>query len=606
MSVVLGLNPGFGGFNYHDPSACLVIDGRVVSAVEEERLNRQKGAPGVFPALAVKACLDAAGLTLTDLDAVAIGYSSKAWLERLPLETDRLRDAAGLRELAAMPARAVRPDRARELLADSVRGFTDLLHRSSLFGTEERAAERIAEYLPGLTAPIRFVQHHKAHAASAVYPSGFRDPVALVHDGLGELECGSAWAAGPGARLARLAQTDLPNSLGYFYAAVTEFLGFKGWEGEGKTMALAPYGRPDPAAGGALEALLTADDDGYDVTPLVLPNLGAQLSLDTKRAVAHLAELFKTPPRGADDEITQHHKNIAWAAQNFLERAVTGHVRRLARSHGAPLDLCFAGGVALNCKLNMALREMPEVRRLYVPGPGSDTGLALGAALQVAAETGDDVRRPLPHLALGPAADVPPDTYLTQLKIPFERPADVATAVAGHIADGKVVMWYQGRSEFGPRALGSRSILADPRREDMRVLVNEVVKHRELWRPFGPSVLAEHAHEVLQDVRDGDPAPYMIVAYRVREEWAARIPAVVHSADGTTRPQFVEADARPEYHAVISAFHRLTGVPLVLNTSFNDKGEPLVQTVRDAVRHFYSSAADVLVLDGCVVTKGAP
>ncbi|MFH8983723.1 carbamoyltransferase family protein [Streptomyces varsoviensis] len=602
MSAVLGINPGFGGFNYHDPSACLVVDGRPVAAVEEERFTRVKSAPGVFPARSVAYCLEAAGMTLADLDAVAVGYSSDAWLERLPLETRRLISHPELTTLADTDPEHVDVPHAREALAAATRRFGDLMHRTSLFETEQRAARRIAEHLPGLRAEIRFVRHHRAHAASAVHPSGFRNPTAVVLDGLGELECGSAWAAGPGGALDRFDRTDLPNSLGYFYAAVTEYLGFRGWEGEGKTMALAPYGRPDPAASGALDTLVHLDEKGYDVSALVLPCLTDQLSLDTGLAVRTLSEVFQAPPRRAGDDITPHHENIAWAAQHFLEEAVTGYVRRLARERG-PLELCFAGGVALNCKLNLVLRTLPEVERLYVTGACADTGLALGAALDVAARLGDSPAHPLPHLALGPAADTDPGAYLTTMKIPYERPADVAREVAQHLADGRVVMWYQGRAEFGPRALGSRSILADPRREDMRVLVNDVVKHRELWRPFGPSVLAEEAPAVLEDVEEDTEAPYMVVAYRVREEWAARIPAVVHTADNTTRPQLVRRAALPEYHAVISAFHRLTGVPLVLNTSFNDKNEPLVRTVAEAVRHFFSSAADVLVLDGTVVRK---
>ncbi|WP_133917957.1 carbamoyltransferase family protein [Streptomyces sp. NBC_00582] len=612
MSAVLGINPGFGGFNYHDPSACLVIDGKPVAAVEEERFTRVKSAPGVFPTQAVEYVLSAGGLTVADLDAVAVGYSSDAWLERLPLETRALLAHPGLAALAATDPDGLDVARARETLAAASRRFGDLLHRTALFETEERATERIAEYLPGLSAPVRFVRHHRAHAASAMYPAGFADPVALVLDGLGEIECGSLWDTAPDGSPRQLRRTDLPNSLGYFYAAITEYLGFKGWEGEGKTMALAPYGHADAAASGALAHLVHVHPDGdgpggdpYDVAGLVFPCLGEQLSLDTRRAVAMLTDLFQAPPRLSGEALTEHHRNIAWAAQDFLERAVIAAVRSAAAERG-PLELTFAGGVALNCKLNMVLKALPEVRRLYVPGPCSDTGLSLGAALEVAAGHGDDPRHPLPHLALGPSADTDPEKYLTTMMIPHHRPADVAAEVAQHLVDGHVVMWYQGRSEFGPRALGGRSILADPRREDMVAKVNEVVKHRALWRPFGPSLLAEHAHTVLEDAGPGEAAPYMVVAYKVRDEWADRIPAVVHTADATTRPQFVTAEALPDYHAVISAFHRLTGVPLVLNTSFNDKDEPLVRTVAQAVRHFYSSAADVLVLDGTVVLKEAP
>jgi carbamoyltransferase len=591
---ILGLNPGFGGFNYHDPAACLVSDGWLVAAAEEERFVRKKGAAGTFPDNAITACLATAGVCLDDIDCVAVGYSPEAWQQRLSLEAMRVGSA--VQSLAYDADRRTinrNIGEVRNALIDLSIGFMDILRRSFSFQDNQQAAQRIQAHLGEKDIPIRFVEHHLAHAASAFYPSGFQEAAVIVADGVGEIETVSIWA-GTEKGLHRIASDILPNSLGYFYAAITEFLGFRGFEGEGKTMALASYGTGNS---GVLETLLryvTIEGTSFDASPFVMNILDKGLLLDLSGAVARLQEILKVPPRRAYDPIDTIYVEIAWAAQTVLERAISGLAQRAVSAVGVS-KLCFAGGIALNCKLNLLLRELRFVEHLFVQPVASDAGVGFGAAIQVARDLGDEVAHKMPNLCLGPKIVEDPLDDLHKWGIAYNMPADLPEKTACAIDEGRIVMWYQDRSEFGPRALGARSILADPRCLDVRDRLNIVVKRREPWRPFGPAILEAFAQEVLEDFNPTDRAPFMIQAYRVKIFWRARVPGVVH-IDGTTRPQTVSTTEQPLYAAVIDAFFRRTGVPMVINTSFNDRGEPIVQTIREAIRAFYSSAADILVL----------
>jgi carbamoyltransferase len=602
---ILGLNPGFGGFNYHDPSAVLVHRGRIVAAAEEERFTRRKGAAGIFPAQAVRSCLAFAGITLADLDEIAVGYSPTRWRERIALETSRaeeeLKRLAG-RGRQGMP---VPHDHALATIAEVTSALSEVSLRARAWQSDEVAAARLLNELgfPERPVPVQFVEHHLAHVASAYYPSDFEEATALVFDGVGEVSCSSVWHARNGV-IRRVRETLLPNSLGYFYAAVTQFLGFQAWEGEGKLMALAAYGGHDETVARVLGRLAPSNGDTPDPTEFVVGSLGHGLSLSLGRAAAALEGAFRIPPRSPEAPLTDQHRAIAWGVQDLLERTVTKVARQAVSATGAPL-VCAAGGVFLNCKLNMVLRETPGVEALYVQPVAGDAGVAIGSALYRSMERGGAERAPLSTLALGP--ETPSTACVAELlrgwRISFEISPNPAAEAAEAIARGDVVFWYSGRAELGPRALGRRSILADPRDPAMRDRVNLTVKSREVWRPFSPSILEENAHEILEGFPQGHRVPYMIQAYRVRPEWRARIPAVVHPADHTARPQTVGRETDGEYHALIQRFAEITGVPVVLNTSLNDRGEPVANSPRDAVRFFFSSGADLLVLGGCVVRK---
>lgn len=602
---VLGINPGFGGFNYHDPSACLVRNGHIIFATEEERFTRIKSAPGVPPNNSIRACFKTVPITHNDIAAVAVGYSPEQWQQRLAMETKRVvRTLSPLLENADKRSGldGLEENYARHLLANSIYNFSDVLYRSALFLDESVAAQRIREKcdFPD-NLPIRFIEHHYSHAISAFFPSLFDKSTIIVLDGLGEIETVSAWV-GEGKSVKRVYTDHLPNSLGYFYGSVTEFLGFKGWEGEGKTMALAAYGNFNEIYVKPLSRLIDISEEGFDVSKFVEYALGPKLSLDLELAVSSLERLFQVKRRYPSEEITQIHKDIAWAAQNFLERSATALARKAVRLTGCN-NLCFAGGVALNCKLNMVLREMTEIDKLYVQPVASDAGVAIGASLAVAKEFDNFTKSKIPHLSLGSKRRDDLDELLSSWKIPYKRYTDVALRTAQAIADKKIVMWFYGRSEVGPRALGARSILGDPRSIEIKIKLNEKVKEREVWRPFGPSILEEYATEVLEDFPQNQTAPYMIQAYKIKENWRKKIPAVIHEADNTTRPHTVSQDHQPLYYEVIKNFYLITGIPLIINTSFNGKGEPLVETPAQAIRHFMSSSADILVVDEVWIEK---
>src|SRR5437016_6435457 len=338
LSLILGLNPGNAGFNYHDPAACLLRDGKLVAAVEEERLVRIKSAPGRFPAAAIKACLQAIGATVDEVDPIAVGYDPSLVRGRLELE---LEVAARTLTRRARRSSYGRDHVWREDVRGTIATLEKLLARTEMFASEELAADFIRERVGSTEAAVRFYAHHEAHAATAAFAAGPARSVVFVIDGMGEAECASAWKV-DGLTLERLDRIDIPNSLGYFFAAITEFLGFKGWLGEGQTMALAAYGAYHPDITRRLSAVVEVSDTGFDVSRLVEPCLGEGLSLDVSAANSCLTDLFATEPRRAVEPITDQHRNIAWAAQDVLERAVIAFMSRHAGVHGGRIG--FAGG----------------------------------------------------------------------------------------------------------------------------------------------------------------------------------------------------------------------------------------------------------------------
>ena len=607
---ILGINPGFGGFNYHDPAAAIVCDGRVVNAAEEERFRRVKGAPGEFPSHAIAWCLQDAKIKISDVEEVAVGYSPLRWTERLPIESARALHRSGMWALIERVASGKSAGRSQAVqsITQTIAELSEILVRASAWESEQTAARRIQGMFLESKAvvPVGFVEHHLAHAASAFYPSGLSAATVIVVDGVGEVTSASSWLMTVDeAKLVE--EVKVPNSLGYFYAAITDFLGFRAWEDEGKVMAMAPYGRSDPHVARGLSRVAGKGPAGFDVTGLVMPNMGMGLSLDLQRTRAALSAAFECAPRKPDQPVLPSHHNIAWAAQDFLEGAVSTFVQRAVGLTGVP-DVCAAGGVFLNCKLNCFLRNHAGVKQFYVQPVAKDSGLALGAAWMRAVlgygAAPEEIR--LNSLALGPwVTDAEIEEVLLESGLRYTRPEGLTDVVAEALTRGKIVLWYAGRAEFGPRALGHRSILADPRDARMAQRVNEIIKHREPWRPFAPSVLEEWAPKIFEDYDASQPARFMIEAYRVRQEWVAKIPAVVHAADHTARPQTVNRRYEPIFYELVENFWKQTGVPVVLNTSLNDKGDPIAHQPRDALRLFYASGADLLVLESYVISKDA-
>jgi carbamoyltransferase len=539
---VLGINAVF-----HDPAAALVVDGVTVAAAEEERFSRRKhGKPPVafstweLPEQAMTWCLAEAGIAPADLDAVAYSYD---------------------------PDLAFQPN--GDITAAEWEGLRTLYAR--------RAPLFLRTALPGLDPGcVRWVPHHVAHAASATFASGYDPCSVLVLDGRGERVSHLA-ARSVGGELEPLAAQALPHSLGLLYEELTAHLGFRRSSDEYKVMAMASYGEPEFLD--AFRQLVRADGRG-----------GFTVGAVDLAAFA--------PPLAKDAEFTPRHAALAATVQRRLEEVLLELAGWLHERTG-DRDLVLAGGVALNCVANSRLWREGPFERIWVQPAAGDSGTALGAAMHVAHQLGDRVA-PMATAALGRGwDDAALAAQLRTAEVAFEQPADVADAVAEALADDQVVAWFQGRSEFGPRALGHRSLLADPRRQGNLEKLNDI-KGREQFRPVAPMVLAERAPEIF----DGGPipSPYMLFTHRVRDGWAERIPAVVH-VDGTARIQTVDRAQEPLMARCLERFEARTGVPVVVNTSLNTAGRPMVDDPRDALECFGSSPVDILAIGPYVVRR---
>jgi carbamoyltransferase len=542
---VLGINAVF-----HDPSAALVVDGRTAAAAEEERFSRRKHGkrPVPFsawelPEQSARWALRQSGLRPEDLDAVAYSYDPAMCLPAADLDLDD-------------PWDWLRADYAR------------------------RAPDFLAAALPGLdAAKVRFVPHHVAHAASAGLAAPSRDSACLVLDGRGERASHLAGHYRNG-RLTTLYTQLLPHSLGLLYEELTAHLGFLRSSDEYKVMALASYGTPRHAA--ALEPFVHATGDGGF----------ASRAPDWTRFA---------PQRRPGDEMTQAHADLAASVQKRLEDVVVELAAWLREQTGERV-LTMAGGTALNCVVNAALLRRTDFEDVWVQPAAGDAGTSLGAALHVAAGAGDgpgSLPEPMTTAALGRSwTDDELAGVLRTARLPFTTPADLAGEVAQALADDGIVAWFAGRSEFGPRALGHRSLLAHPGRHRNLERLNDV-KGREQFRPVAPLVLLERAKEIFTGQL---PSPYMLFVHDVAPAWRDRIPAVVH-VDGTARIQTVDRAEEPGVAALLEAFEARTGLPVLVNTSLNTAGRPMVDSPRDALEVFGSAPVDVLVLGPHVVRR---
>jgi len=576
------------------PSACLLQAGKVVAFAEEERFIRVKQAPGYFPSHALRFCLDQGGIGLDEIDTIAYGWDAERYRWRVPLFLARSFLTQRLTPRSTPPS-APTPGRPRlgSAVASGLRSLLSFqprtLRENIVLGL------RSAGFVDGRVPPMVFVRHHLAHAASAFYCSGFEDAAILVFDGHGEENTTSIFR-GEGRDIELMEHIDIPHSLGWFYSAFTEFLGWNPNEGETKLMGLAPFGKPNRDVEELVDRVLELTEDGYRVNADYLffgPRSYGKFFSDA--LVARLG-----PPRGPDDPLTDLHRDIAWAVQNRLERAGIHLARRALRLAGSN-NLCLAGGVALNCKMNGEINVAGVAAALFVQPLSHDGGVSLGAAQVLAMQEGDDCRFHMDHVYWGPEfSDEEIEATLRANQIPYRRSDDVAADAAEMIAAGKIIGWFQGRMEGGPRALGGRSILADPRHPEMKDRVNDRVKFREDWRPFSLSIQEEHFAEY---VKKPMASPFMILAFEVKETKRASIQSAMHWIDHTTRPQTVSKSTHPLYWDLLEAFRRRTGVPGVLNTSFNVKGEPIVCTPSDALRCFYGTGMDAFVIGNFIVEK---
>lgn len=577
---LLSFKPTTRGFGEHDPSAVLFKDGELVFGIEEERLSRNKHAVNEFPIRAIRECLSFENIALSDVNRILLPYRPELVSKLVYNNVSEVVQNPAL--LADSEGGSPGSESGLYLLARNLNTYR-LAKRGEL---SDIVRHRLEREFDDTCPPIETIEHHRCHAASAFHPTDFSEALVLTIDGRGEYDSTVVWR-GDETGLERLRTYSHPNSLGHFYGILTEYLGYRAFNGEGKVMGLAPYGEANADIEAKIRDLIDIGVD-YDVTALTTGGI--------EPGVRRLEELFGRPRNDRKGEFDDWQQDLAFTAQNLLEEIVVDIVREYSSVGSGNVGL--SGGVALNCKMNKRVMELEEVDQLFIQPVAHDGGLAVGAGMVGQRPT--DVAA-MSHAYWGSAFETDEiKRILEKNKIDYEEPDELERTVAESIADGELVGWYQGRLEMGPRALGNRSILADPRTEESRDRVNRFVKHREEWRPFAPSMLEEAAEEYLVNA---EPSPYMIKTFEVRPEKTDDIEAVLHPGDDTTRPQTVREDQNPRYYRLIEEFERLTDVPVLLNTSFNDHGEPIVRTPTEAIKDFYGMGLDVLVLGDVVVRK---
>ncbi len=580
MTLILGLNAFHG-----DASACLLADGRIVAAAEEERFRRIKHWAG-FPSHAIAWCLSEAGASLPDVAHVAINQDAHANIAR--------KIGFLLRK---------RPD--LSLILDRLRNKRQ---RTGVAETLER------QFGGRFAGDVHFIEHHFAHLASAFLVSPFEEAVAVSVDGFGDF-ASAAWGVGKGNGLTLDNKVFFPHSLGIFYQALTQYLGFPNYGDEYKVMGLAPYG--EPAHASALRSVVALEDDGsFRLDLSYFRHATEKIDYEWEAGEPKVGTLYSPrleellgPARKPGEELSQRHRDIARSTQVMYEAAFFHLLNSLHRRYKLD-DLCLAGGCAMNSVANGKVYSQSPFKRLYVQSAAGDAGGAIGAAFATWSRLrGSDRSFRMNHAYWGPqfddaaieAAIVSRASEVAQGIYVVERDEDegsLCSRTAQAIAEGQVVGWFQGRMEWGPRALGNRSIVCDPRRADMKDVLNRKIKRRESFRPFAPSILRESTADWFET---DDDVPFMMQVYPIRPERRALVPAVTH-VDGSGRLQTVTAVANPRYHRLIAAFATLTGVPMVLNTSFNEN-EPVVCTPAEALDCFLRTRMDLLVMGNWMIRR---
>ena len=581
---ILGINA------YHaDASAAIVCDGRLVAAAEEERFNRVKHCAG-FPSRAVRYCLDEAGIKPQELTHIAIARDTRARLDKKILYALKI---------PQMALRRMGP-------------------QGKFLTIKEEVAKALDADPRKMAAEVTRVEHHKAHLASSFFVSGFGEAALLSVDGLGDF-ASTMWGVGKDNAMTIAGAIAFPHSLGFFYTAITQYLGFWKYGDEYKVMGLASYGQPEFEDEFARIVRLEGQNGkprfnlGLDY--FIHHKVGSQISWDEGAPVvgklySKYLEKRLGAARDAGSAVEERHQNIASSLQARLEDSVLSLLNQLYRLYGVK-KLCMAGGVAFNCVANGLIFDKTPFEEVYIPPAAGDAGLAVGAAFYVNHQILGRARSfTMDHAFWGPQyTNERIGQALNQkiiagrlsgcgLRITELSDEEIARETAMRIADGKVIGWFQGRMEFGPRALGNRSIVADPRRAEMKDILNSRIKRREPFRPFAPSILEERVGDYFDH---SYPSPFMLMTYRVKPGKRSEIPAPTH-VDGTGRLQTVNREQNPSYWRLVSEFERLTGVPVVLNTSFNEN-EPVVRAPEEAIECFLRTRMDVLTIGNYLVEK---
>ncbi len=561
-----------------NPAACLLVNGRLIAFAEEERFIRIKTAYGKFPIEAIKYCLKEGNISISDIHEISMGWDYAKYSTFMPLFSARVwLEHAFLKHYSS-----------------SNRGLIDMI---TLQPTEvhKQISFHLSQLgLSGKFPVISYVSHHKAHAASCYYASGFPNSLIAVIDGSGEERATSLYRA-HGLTIDEITHQNIPHSLGWFYAAFTAYLGFKPYEEDGFVMGLSSYGKFTDEFAQKISRIVQIQNGSYTVDPtytLLGPHSHSEHYSDK------LVDLFG-PFRRPFEPVTQRHKDIAYAVQTKLEDVVL-HSIRAAMPAAQSSNLCLAGGVALNCKMNGKIVKSAIASDLFIQPSSNDSGTALGAAMLCSVGHGEDPRFHMNHAKWGPSfSEQAVRDILDEAMIAYSRPKHIEKTVARAIAEGKIIARFDGRMEMGPRALGGRSILADASKKGMDTRINKRIKHREPWRPFCPSMISDVAHVYNANCMENR---FMTVVYDVPKARVGDIPSVVH-IDRTSRPQVVDKSVDPAYYNIIKSVGEYTGIPVVLNTSLNVKGEPIACKPIDALRCFESTGIDALALQGFWIEK---
>lgn len=569
---------------YHgDASAAIFKNGEIIAATEEERIRRVKHWAGL-PTEAVRFCLQEAGISLAEVDFITVSRDPKAkFLEKI-IYALKSGTAFG-----ALRSRAANSLKIKSISQDLAAALSDSKSSKS-----------------PKSLPTHFIEHHRSHLASAFFVSPFEDAALLSIDGFGDFTS-TMRAIGRGNRIEVLDTVSYPHSLGVFYTAFTQYLGFPHYGDEYKVMGLAPYGRPSLAEQ-VREAIILKKNGLFELNPLYFRHFREGVNMSWESGAPYIGPLFSNefvkkfgPARQKDEPLNDHHRDLAASVQKVCEEVIFHLANDLQRRTGLK-HLCLAGGVAQNSVANGKIVQYTGFERLFVPPAGHDAGTAVGAGLYFYHQMLGNPRLSFRHQAYTGAqfSNAQIEEYLRSRNITFDRldDAQLFDAVTDCLLSGGVVGWFQGRAEFGPRALGNRSILADPRRADAKDLLNAKIKRRESFRPFAPSILREFAAEYFEQ---DDSVPFMEKVFPIKPEKRPLIPAVTH-VDGTGRLQTVEQQDNPRYHALIYRFYEKTGVPILLNTSFNEN-EPIVNAPEHALECFLRTKMDMLVLGNCLLRR---
>ncbi len=563
-----------------NPAAALLKNNKLIAFAEEERFLRIKNADSRLPVNSIKFCLNKAKIKLTEVNRIGFAWKCKEYkknvLNNENIKFNNKNKISSYYNLSHNKKLSL--------------GFDDVLINENLKFQLKKLGEVYDK------KKITFLDHHKCHAASAFYCSGFKDSSILVMDGSGEFTTTSFWV-GKNDKLKKILQYKLPDSIGGVYATFTEFLGFKSDSEEGKLMGLAPYGKFSKKIQEKINRVININEKKLDY------KVNPQFRFFGKRThnnkfTDKFVKLFGRP-RLKNDIISSYHQDLAFNIQWKLETLSKLLVKKLIYKTKIN-NLCLAGGVAMNCKMNGEISKMSEVKNIFVQPAASDNGTALGAAYLVALKKVPNIKIKLDHLYYGPKfSNNQILKSIKETKLKYKYVKNIEKDIAKEIYKGKIVAWFQGAAEFGARALGGRSILADPTNKNMKNKLNIEVKHRENWRPFCPSINS-YAFKKYFDIEND--CSYMIMATKIKKKFRDILPSVVH-IDGTVRPQNVKYKNNKKYFNLIREFEKLSGHPVILNTSFNIQGEPIVNSPQDAIRCFSGTGIDIIVLENYKIEK---